>query len=310
MGLDLLDTVWRTAAPRPGAPDLTGVVSRRHRLADAARVADAATVADAARRKTPPRKAPGADFVEALAHGLALLECWKGHEVWLSNSELSDRCGLTRTTVSRLTSVLVDQGYLAREGRRGRVRLTASTLALGFGSAFSVLPADAAQAELESLARELDVYAALSIRRVDRVQILENVASPFHPDAVRMDVGGLLPLCRSASGLAALSAMPEREAVPLVTQLKMRYGERWDPLHRQLVRTRQEYMRKGYCTSVAALSPVVGAVAMPMIPIGGHDMFVLACGMSAREFFPERVERDIAPLMALAAQKLTAAMAA
>jgi DNA-binding IclR family transcriptional regulator len=304
MGTDLLEAVWRVATPHRDGLDLTGIVSRRHRLGDTAKAPDAP------RRKAAPRKDPGSDFVEALAHGLAVLDCWKGRDVWLSNSELSDRCRLTRTTVSRLVSVLVDQGYLVREGPRGRVRLTAGTLSLGFGSAFSVLPAEAAQAELEAMASELDVYAALSIRRADRVQILENVASPYHPDAVVMDVGGLLPLCRSASGLAALSALSEREASPLLTRLESRYGERWSPLQRQLARTRQEYTRKGYCTSVAALSPQVGAVAMPILPSGGHDMFVLACGMSAREFFPERVERDIAPRMAKASRLLTAALAA
>lgn len=298
----LLEQFWNAKSTDPSSIDLTGIVSRVH--TGVKPPAKAAPV----RKTVAPRQQPGEDFVEALAHGLYVLECWQGADEWLTNAQIAERSGLTKATASRLCSVLVDLGYLAREGRRGRLRLTVQTLDLGFGSAFSVVPAAAAQPALAELAEQLDVYAALSIRRSDRVQILENVASPFHPDAVVMDVGGLLPICRSASGLAAMSALPDGEASSLIRSLSCRYGERWTPLAHQLSRTKQEYSIKGYCTSVAMLSRDVGAVAVPIIPSGSSDIFILACGMSARDFYTERVDHHIAPLMLKAAEKLSSAL--
>lgn len=302
MDLHLLYKVWHDGIAPPVDTDLTGVVRRVHSMSASAK--------PAARKRVTPRQAPGEDFVEALAHGLAVLECWRDDDRWLTNSELAQRSGLTRTMVSRLTSVLVDMGFLVREGARGPVRLGVQTLALGFASAFAQVPASAAQPQLARLAEDLDVYAALSVRRGDRIQILQNVVSPYHPDAVAMDVGGELPLCRSASGLAAMSALPERVASPLIQRLSAHYGERWSSLERQVIRTKQEYSRKGYCTAVANLSRDVGAVAVPLVVPGSPDIFVLACGMPAQDFYHERVEREIAPRLLRSARTLSKALQA
>ena len=302
MSFHPLETIWRDVSSASSATDLTGIVRRFY-----AENSEKTTKATA-RKVVAPRQHPGSDFVSALANGIALLECWKGTDVWLSNSELAVRSGFTRSTVSRLTSVLEDLGYLTREGKRGCFRLTSATLGLGFGSALSTGTEFPAKAELKKLASELDVYAALSIRRVDKVQIIENVASTLHPNAVLNDVGALLPMCRSASGLAAMSALSEQEVSPMIPRWIAHYGDRWASLHRQLNSKRQEYSMKGYCTSVAILSQNVGAVAIPIMPPGTNDIYVLACGMSARDFYAERVEHSIVPEMLKTAQALKDAL--
>lgn len=251
-----------------------------------------------ARRKAASRQGPATDQVEALAHGLSMLECWQLGETWLSNSVLADRAGLTRPTVSRIAAVLVELGYLARNpARRGSYRLAGATLGLGFGNPLSSPTVTCASPQLIRLANELDVYAAIGIRRSDQIQILENVASPGHPDAVTADVGTLLPICRSVAGLAALSALPQRQLSSLVEPLKLQYGPQWQAVDRQLNRSRLEYARKGYCTAVAILSETVGAIAVPIRTGGSEDLYVLACGMPANEFYSERIERSIAPRM-------------
>lgn len=254
-----------------------------------------------ARKVVMPRKDPGPNFVEALAHGIAVLECWQGTEVWLGNTELAARSGLTQSTVSRLVSVLENLGYLVRESKRGRFRLTGATLGLGYGS---VLSAGAlAKSELTGLAQGLDVYASLGIRLLDKVKIIENVASRISPDIIVNDVGALLPMCRSASGLAAMALLPEPEASRMLPRLKTHYGDRWPTFQRQLTSKRHEYASKGYCTSVLSLK--VGAVAVPFVHPQSHDIYVVACAMPAQDFYPERVERDIAPKMFRVAHALT-----
>jgi DNA-binding IclR family transcriptional regulator len=253
-----------------------------------------------------PKSGPGDDFVEALAHGLGLLEAWDPGEVWLTNSTLAERSGMTRSSVSRLASVLVRLGYLAADPvRRGRFRLTTNTLELGFGSSLGSEIASCALPELTRLASDLDVYAAISIRHNDRIQIIENVASPLHPDAVCADVGTLLPICRSVSGLAAMSSLPQHEISPLVARLRSQYGKGWPHLNRNVNRSRDEYVEKGYCASVATLSQHVGAVAIPIQPAGSNEVVVLACGMAAHDYYSERIDRVIAPAMLEVAERLS-----
>ena len=303
MKIHPLQSVWHSCAGEIFPPTSTGVVTRIHTL-------DRRQPKPLPKRKvTAPRRPPSDDFVAALGHGIALLECWKDAEVWLTNADLAARSGLTRSTASRLASVLVDLGYLHRECQRGRLRLTTATLALGFGSPFASAPVAEMHPALVKLANDLDVYASLGIRRIDKVQVLDNVPSPRHPDAVALDVGGLLPICRSASGLAVLSALSDAEALPLIERMQSRYGGRWQALERQLSRSKQEYASKGYCTIVAELARNVAAVAVPIIRAGSDDIFVLGCGMSATEFYRQRVERDIGPQMLRVAGDLAAALA-
>jgi DNA-binding IclR family transcriptional regulator len=146
------------------------------------------------------------------------------------------------------------------------------------------------------------VYAALGLRCGDKIQIIETVVSPFHPDAVVNDVGAMLPICRSASGMAAISALPEQEVSPLFAKLEGYYGPRWTSLQHRIESKRREYHQSGYCTSVADLSANVGAVAIPILPTRSGDIFVLACGMQAREFHADRVTQLIAPRMLETAQ--------
>ena len=66
----------------------------------------------AANAKTPALKAPAvkADrhFVTALARGLELLACFRHGDRMLGNQEFARRCGLAKSTVSRLTHTLTE----------------------------------------------------------------------------------------------------------------------------------------------------------------------------------------------------------
>ncbi len=306
MDRHLLESLWGTGGQLPADQAGASGQARRVFLNGALQKPKVAPL-----RKAVPRQEPGPDLVEALVHGLSVLECWEASDVWLGNSVIAERSGLTRPTVSRLTAVLVELGYLARDAsRRGHFRLTGETLGLGYGSALGSRAAVSVLTELSQLAHELDVYAAFSIRRLDKIQILENVPSPLHPDAVQADVGTLLPICRSVSGLAAISALPENQASDLLSHLRTHYGARWQVLDQHVNRTRTEYSSKGYCTSVAILSQHVGAIAVPIHAAGSEEVFVLACGMPAHEFYAERVERSIAPRMLDVVQSLNQTLSA
>ena len=65
----------------------------------------------AAKRAKPPLKTDR-HFVTALARGLEVLACFRHGDRMLGNQELSKRCGLAKSTVSRLTHTLTRLGYL------------------------------------------------------------------------------------------------------------------------------------------------------------------------------------------------------
>ena len=59
------------------------------------------------------------DVIQVVSRAFDVLRCFEGHDSRLGNLEISNRCGLPRSTVSRLTHTLTRMGqlvYLLREG--------------------------------------------------------------------------------------------------------------------------------------------------------------------------------------------------
>src|SRR5258708_35570036 len=58
------------------------------------------------------------DVIQVVSRAFDVLRCFEGHEARLGNLEISNRCGLPRSTVSRLTHTLTRMGqrvYLPRD---------------------------------------------------------------------------------------------------------------------------------------------------------------------------------------------------
>src|ERR1700737_1457907 len=73
----------------------------------------------------------GRHFVTALARGLEVLACYRHGDRMLGNQELSKRCGLAKSTVSRLTHTLTNLGYLVYVEESAKYALGTATLSLG-----------------------------------------------------------------------------------------------------------------------------------------------------------------------------------
>src|SRR5258708_2699669 len=67
-------------------------------------------------------------FVTALARGLEVLASFRHGDRMLGNQELSKRCGLAKSTVSRLTHTLTNLGYLIYVEESAKYSLGTPTL--------------------------------------------------------------------------------------------------------------------------------------------------------------------------------------
>jgi DNA-binding IclR family transcriptional regulator len=79
----------------------------------------------------PGRPPADRHFVTALACGLEVLACFRSGDKTLGNLEIARRCGLPKSTVSRLTTTLKRLGYLIQIEDSGKYRLGTATLSLG-----------------------------------------------------------------------------------------------------------------------------------------------------------------------------------
>src|ERR1700744_646833 len=71
------------------------------------------------------------DIIQVVSRAFDILRCFEGHEARLGNLEISNRCGLPRSTVSRLTHTLTRMGQLVYLPRDQKYRIGPSAVAMG-----------------------------------------------------------------------------------------------------------------------------------------------------------------------------------
>lgn len=70
------------------------------------------------------------DVIQVVSRAFDVLRCFEGHDVRLGNLEISNRCGLPRSTVSRLTHTLTRMGQLVYLPRDQKYRIGPSAVAM------------------------------------------------------------------------------------------------------------------------------------------------------------------------------------
>src|SRR5437868_14872595 len=70
------------------------------------------------------------DVIQVVSRAFDILRCFEGHDARLGNLEISNRCGLPRSTVSRLTHTLTRMGQLAYLPGDQKYRIGSSAVAM------------------------------------------------------------------------------------------------------------------------------------------------------------------------------------
>jgi len=164
-------------------------------------------------------RAGGADFLEALARGLRVLEAFGRDRRWLTLSDVARLVDLPRASVRRILFTLVQLGYAETDGRLFRLTPRILTLAGAYLSSNGV--SDIVQPALERLSDELgEACSAAVLEGADVVMIAH--ASPNRMLPVSAQVGFRLPALSSSLGRVLLAALPDGELDAILSRAKVR----------------------------------------------------------------------------------------
>lgn len=146
--------------------------------------------------------------IQVLARAFELLRILNGNPGGLYQTEIGERLGLARSTVSRLLIALESEGFVVALGPRGRYRL---------GPELVKLASTARRAAwldlrplLVAMSVEIGETVDLSVLEGDRAVFVDQVVADNRLRAVS-SVGDSFPLHASANGKAFLAVMPEVE---------------------------------------------------------------------------------------------------
>ncbi|WP_321795885.1 IclR family transcriptional regulator [Caballeronia sp. J97] len=244
----------------------------------------------------PRPRHPDPDFATTLAHGLALLQCFRVGETTLSNKALAERTGLSKATVSRLTYTLAARGLLQYDVDLRHYRLGSTALSLAYPLLAGMKIRQIARSRMARLADRVGGPVSLGMR--DRLQMVYVETSRGHESsAFRPDIGGSLPMLATAMGRAWLCQVPAALRATVLEALREADAEQWRSQQAGWAQAGQTFAAHGYCVCEAAWLSDGYAVAVPMRREVDGEILAFNCGVPRARLTPGKLEREIAPLL-------------
>lgn len=218
----------------------------------------------------------GPNFVSSLAKGLEILSAFSQGEL-LGNQQLVARTGLPKATVSRLTSTLVELGYLRLDLATRKFFMGTRLLGMGASVQRHIGLQRVARPFMEALSKETGLTVAMGMRDRLGIVFLE-VARPAHSRlVVNTDVGSVLPLESTAIGLTYLVAAPVGERARLLEGLRRRHPDDWSEVRATIEKAHAEFQRTGFVSSQKSWGREVNGVGVPLLLSERRGLFVFNC---------------------------------
>lgn len=234
----------------------------------------------------------------SLERGLDLLRAFRPGSEYLTNGELSERTGLSRSTVSRLTQTLVRAGFLDYHPPSGAYRLACSLLSLAHSLYHGSSLVRVAAPLMRQVARQLQVNVGLAAADGDEMVYLESIRLGTRKSPRTIASGQRLPMELTALGRASLATQDEAQRRSLLAHFQARRcAARWATLSEEIEAAMRSVESLGYCA--ASWQPQVVSIAMPL-DLPGYRGHALNISLSTREGIDRVSARYGQPLLQLA----------
>lgn len=237
-----------------------------------------------------PRASDDRYYITALARGLEVLACFRKADKGLSNQQIAERCGLPKSTVTRITYTLGALGYLAQDG--GRYVLGTATLGLGSAMLARLDIRQLARPMMQELAEFSGTTVSIAMR--DRLSMIYvEVCRSGAALALALQVGSRMPLATSAIGRAYLARASDAERKEILGRAQELDETAFEAMRDGLERGLRDVSAHGCATSFGDWQKDVNGIAVGFMPIGGSQLMSINCGGPAssvsREFLLEEV---------------------
>ena len=245
-----------------------------------------------------PRHAPDpadTSLNRTMRRGLAVLRAFRPGLSVQTNGDLAERCGLPRSTVSRITGALVESGLLRQLPGTGGYTPTAACVSLGFAALQSldelrqrVVP------RMQEAADEDYISVSLAIPDGDEMIYVDTFRKARREMLMHIEPGARLPMEVTALGRSALAVMPADERETRIAQLLAKQKSGVQRLRADIRAGIAHHAEHGWCQAswVANTVAVARGVALP-----GWPVLAFNCAGSTTQMSPGKIERKLVPLL-------------
>jgi DNA-binding IclR family transcriptional regulator len=234
------------------------------------------------------------DVIQVVSRAFDVLRCFEGHEARLGNLEISNRCGLPRSTVSRLTHTLTRMGQLVYLPRDQKYRIGPSAVAMSTSMMRGLQLRNLIRLRLQDVAEQLPGTVGFVIPDRFHLVYLE-FARAANALGLHSSTGSRIAMASTAAGHAYTAALDVCVGDALLIEM-----EREIPHEAKLLRPRIEENRRflrehGYVASCGLWSPHINGVAVPMWSPQYQTFVVVTIGLLAVMFDEQRLHSEVAP---------------
>ena len=254
--------------------------------------------------KPPAAAKPGISTANrSLERGIDILRAFRPGSALLGNGEISERTGLSKSTVSRLTQTLVASGVLQIEPGTRVYRLAPLVLSLAHAMRTGSKVLALAAPLMRSTAEKYKVNVGLASADQDEMVYLESIRYNRRPSLRTVVSGQRVPMELTSLGRAYLSCAPESQKMKLLAHFKASRGNQWPQIKTEIEAAERQVKQDGFC--MASWQPEVIALATPIEV--GHQIYALNVSVSSDEDVA-KLANELFPVLMDLKTKVNAAM--
>jgi DNA-binding IclR family transcriptional regulator len=238
----------------------------------------------------------------AISRAFEVLTCFTPQQPDLGNGEIVRATGLPKATVSRLTCILVELGYLRRTST-GKYRLAWGVVSLGYPLLTSMGLRQVARPAMHELALEHRINVNLGALHRVGVVFVESVRHD-ESSATRPDIGAPRSLLRSAMGRALLLALDDTRRTALLNQAALADPAGFQGFPQRLEAARRSVLERGFCVSDGEHRAGYLALAVPMRTTELDEPLAFNCAVPAYQMPLQRFEDVVGPQLTAMVRRL------
>src|SRR6201986_4088324 len=236
------------------------------------------------------------DVIQVVSRAFDVLRCFESHEARLGNLEISNRCGLPRSTVSRLTHTLTRMGQLVYLPRDQKYRIGPSAVAMSTAMMKGLQLRNLIRQRLQDVAEQLPGTIGFVIPDRFHLVYLE-FARSANALGLHEVTGSRIAMATTAAGHAYTAALAPEMGEALLSEMEREIPDVAKMLRPRIENNRRLLREHGYVVACGLWSPHINGLALPLWSPQYQTYVVVTIGLLAAMYDEKRLHREVAPQM-------------
>jgi DNA-binding IclR family transcriptional regulator len=236
------------------------------------------------------------DVIQVVSRAFDVLRCFEGHEARLGNLEISNRCGLPRSTVSRLTHTLTRMGQLVYLPRDQKYRIGPSAVAMSTSMMKGLQLRNLIRLRLQDVAEQLPGTVGFVIPDRFHLVYLE-YARAANALGLHETTGSRIAMGTTAAGHAYTAALAPEMGDALLNEMEREMPDTAKTLRPRIENNRRFLKEHGYVVACGLWSPHINGLAVPLWSPQYQTFVVVTIGLLSAMFDEKRLHKEVAPQM-------------